>query len=100
MIILTSLKLFILRLGTALALSTHKIFNDIESTLFQTESIERLFEKEDHREKRKKKRRHYRRGKFKKRQRFRQKHFALKGSHSKDHRYSHQKKIRRMHTNA
>jgi uncharacterized membrane protein YhiD involved in acid resistance len=96
-IILKSIKLIATRLATVLVLATHKIFNDVERGLFQKSAIERSLEKEERKEK--KKRRQYKRGKRRKRKHYRQKHFALKGTHAKDHRYSNQKKLRRMFTN-
>lgn len=41
----------------------------------------------------------YKKGKRKKRNKFKQKHFALKGTHAKDSRYSNGNKLRRMFIN-
>lgn len=50
-------------------------------------------------EKRKRQRKKYKNQKFKKRKLFQEKYYKLKSTKSKDHRYSDQRKIRRMHTN-
>jgi predicted membrane metal-binding protein len=49
-------------------------------------------------EKLKRKQRQYKNKKYKKRRSYQQKHYKLKGTKSKDSRYSNQKDIRRMHT--
>lgn len=68
------------------------------SGLTTPESIERIFEKKKQKEKRKE--RPYDNSKWKKRKAFREKTFALKGSHSKDRRFSNQRSLRRMFRNS
>ncbi len=51
-------------------------------------------------EKTKKRIKKYKNRKFKKRQRFGEKHYKIKGHHAKDHRYSNQRTLRRMYRNA
>lgn len=51
-------------------------------------------------EKLKRKTKKYKNKKFKKRKYYKPKYYALKGSHSKDSRYSNQQMLRRMYRNA
>lgn len=50
-------------------------------------------------EKRKRQRKQYKNRKYKKRKFFKEKHYKFKSTKSMDHRYSDQRKIRRMHYN-
>lgn len=62
--------------------------------------VERLLEEEKKREQIKKKTKLYDKRKWKKKQQFRQKTFAMKGTNPKDVRFSNQQKIRRMFRNS
>lgn len=73
-----------------------KLFRRNQHCSFDTESIS--FEIPDRKEKLKQKKRKYKNRKYKKRKFFQQKHYKLRGTNSKDSRYSNQKDIRRMHT--
>lgn len=63
------------------------------------ESIERLYEKKKQKNKEKKKERPYDNRKWKKRKKFREKTFSLRGGNPKDVRFSNQKSLRRMFRN-
>lgn len=58
--------------------------------------IERLYESRKKREQERKKTRLYDKRKWKEKKKYREKHYKLKGTRSKDARYSDQQKIRRM----
>lgn len=60
-----------------------------------TDAIERSFL----REKKRHTKRKYKNRKFKKRRAYKERFHSLRGSHSKDHRYSNQRTLRRMFTN-
>ena len=62
-----------------------------------TEQIERSYEDQKKREKKKEKT--YDNSKWKKKRSFIDKSYKLRGSHSKDARYSNQRKLRRMYRN-
>ncbi|MFG1483783.1 hypothetical protein ABMA79_04225 [Halobacteriovorax sp. HFRX-2_2] len=64
-----------------------------------TESISTEYDLAERKQKLRKKTRRYKKGKRKRKQNYHQKHFALKGSHSKDSRYSNGNKLRRMFIN-
>jgi len=74
-------------------------FNQYRSTdqPSSSEVVELFWEKKKQKEK--KKSRHYDNRKWKKKKRFKEKSISLKGTHSKDRRYSNQKLLRRMFRN-
>ncbi|MFG1499194.1 hypothetical protein ABMA70_03220 [Halobacteriovorax sp. XZX-3] len=63
------------------------------------ENVSTEYDLAERKQKLKKKTRLYKKGKRRNKQHYRQKHFALKGSHSKDARYSNGNKLRRMFIN-
>jgi len=62
-------------------------------------SIERLYESRKKREQERKKISLYDKRKWKERKKYHEKHYKLKGTRSKDQRYSNQQKLRRMYRN-
>lgn len=70
-----------------------------EGSSLNESQIERLYEARKKREQERKKTKLYDKRKWKERKKYREKHYKLKGTRSKDHRYSDQQKLRRMFRN-
>lgn len=70
-----------------------------EGSSLNESQIERLYEVRKKREQERKKTRAYDKSKWKKRKKYREQHYKLKGTNSKDSRYSNQQKLRRMYRN-
>ncbi len=86
----------------ALSLSVFSFILIDLNLLRRTRNIQQSFisisdELEDHKSKTRRQRRLYKNKKYKKRKIFKNKVFKLKGTNSKDPRYSNQKKLRRMY---
>lgn len=88
-----AIKNFIFLIMSSLYIKNQKTFE-----LGQDQVIERSFEETQRKEKRKQ--RLYQTRKWTKKKTYRQKNFSLKGTNSKDNRYSNQRKIRRMFRNS
>lgn len=73
-----------------------RLFRKSCTDVYQEDSIS--MELLERKEKLKRKQKKYKNNKYKKRRKYQQKHYKLKGTHTKDKRYSNQKDIRRMHT--
>lgn len=74
------------------------IKDDVEP--FSGSRIERLYEARKKREQERKKNRLYDKRKWKEKKKYHEQHYKLKGTNSKDARYSNQQKIRRMFRNS
>lgn len=78
-----------------------KLRSDKNRAFFYYEiQCEKILENTKRREIRRQKSRLYKNPKWKKKKKFQLKCFKLQGTHAKDIRFSHQKKIRRMYRNA